>query len=136
MYENHRCLIRNMLAYVTSRFKLRPDISNKMKFKNIFIRCLPLRKFLAKYLRVNKITMKNFFINLSFLFDCRSRHSINAYRELWCGFIHVCTAYYLCIKLIRTQHKWCEMLGCNPDWRVVMNNYVCMYVKLKIAVYK
>ena len=27
-----------------------------------------------------------------------------------------------------TQHKWCENLRRNPDWRVIMANFVCMYV--------
>ena len=28
---------------------------------------------------------------------------------------------------VRSRYKWCEKLGHNPDWRVVMANYVCMY---------
>ena len=29
-----------------------------------------------------------------------------------------------------TQYKWCKKLRRNPDWRVVMTNYVCIYVLL------
>ena len=29
------------------------------------------------------------------------------------------------IYKINTQHKWCEKLGRNVDWRLVMTKYVC-----------
>ena len=37
-----------------------PGQSSKMKYKKIFLRRLPLSRFLAKTLRVNKIAMKKF----------------------------------------------------------------------------
>ena len=50
---------------------------------------------------------------------CRSESTLN------------CRFHHLWIKLTRTQHKWCEKPGQNPDRKVVM--YLCMYVYFKIS---
>ena len=65
--------------------------------KNIFFRQLPLDGFLAKSLRVIKITTKSFPKNLAFGIDFK----------LWVpGLMH---------KNKHTQHKRCEKLGRNSD---------------------
>ena len=64
----------------------------------------------AKTLRANKLAKKNFSK------ICRSESSLN------------CRSRYLYIKLKHTQHQRFEKLGRNPDSRVVLINWVCMYV--------
>ena len=48
-----------------------PVQSSKMKYKKIFLRRLPLSRFLAKTLRVNKTAMKKFLKTLSFGVDVK-----------------------------------------------------------------
>ena len=59
---------------------------------------LPLSRFLTKTLRVNKIVMRSFSFSFSIWY---SESNLN---------------------------YWCVKLGSNPDWRIAMANYVCMYV--------
>ena len=75
--------------------------------ETIFLRHLPLSRFLVKPLRVNNITMK------SFSKICRSKSLLN------------CMSHNLYIKL-RTQHKLYKKLVHNPYWRVVTVNYVLL----------
>ena len=70
-----RLLIKQNRFNTSFPISIRPyPISNprsdiKTKYKKIFLRRLPLSRFLAKTLRVNKIAMKTFTKNLSFGID-------------------------------------------------------------------
>ena len=70
-----------------------------LNFKNILVRITFLSIFHKGIQNFQKIYRSQSTLN------CRSRH--------------------LCLKLTHTQHKWCKKLGNNPDWWVVMTNYVC-----------
>ena len=52
----------------------------------------------------------------SFSKICRSKLTLNS------------RACYSRIKIKSTQHEWCEKLGRNLDWSVLMGNNVCMYM--------
>ena len=73
--------------------------------KKIFLRFLPLSRFLAKTLRVNKPAMKKFLENLSFGVDIK---------------------LYVHLRIKLTHTTW-VVWGANPDWKFVTTNYVCMY---------
>ena len=68
--------------------------------------------------------------------SCRSRHSrIKIYAHKWKSFLKICRSESTLSCRFRhsripTQHEWCEELGRNPNWRVVMANYVCLYIFL------
>ena len=55
----------------------RSDISKKRNVKKTFLRRLPLSRFLAKTLRVNKIAIKSFskICTLDSTLNCECRHS-------------------------------------------------------------
>ena len=63
-----------------------------------FLRGLPLSRFLAKNLRVTKITTKSVLKIIDSQLILNYRPTLN-YRY----------------KNYTPQHKWCEQLGCNPD---------------------
>ena len=51
-------------------------------------------------------------------------------------------SFFFFVKETGLKHEWCKKLGRNPDWRVVMPNYVCecewisWHFKLKIKCYE
>ena len=77
--------------------------------KNISSATSYLSRFLAKTLRIIKAAMKSFskICRSETTLNCRSRHS-----------------------RIKLTHTTCvvEKVGRNPDWRIVMANYVCTYL--------
>ena len=77
---------------------LRQTSPTKRNMKKYIFWGFPLSRFLTKALKIKKISRSGSTLN------CRSRHS--------------------CIKLTL---MWCEKLGRNPNWRVVIM-YVRMYV--------
>ena len=83
-----------------------------MKYEKIFLRRLPLSRFLIKTLRVIKIAMQ------SFSKICRSDSSLN------------CRSRHSRIKLKHTKVKWPGKQGRDPDGRVILANYyVCVYFR-------
>ena len=102
----------SVLAYQTKSqgSSSSPDI--KTKYKKVFLRRFPLSKFLAKTLRVNKIAMKSFSKNL--LFGVAFKLQVPPLMKK----INIHN-----ISGVRNQVN-------NPDWRVVIANYVCVCVSI------
>ena len=84
----------------------RSDSFNKTKYEKLFFSWHPFRKFLVKLRKKIKMTWKSFPKYLSFAVDINPP---------------------LMDKINTRNHKWCEQLGCSPDWEFVIN-YVCLPV--------
>ena len=80
------------------------------EIRKVFIRRFPLSSLLAKTLRVNKIPMESFSKNLSFGVDFK--------------------LYFPLLMYKINTHNISGMRNYvnNPNWRIVMTNYVCMYI--------
>ena len=122
--------------------------------KKIFLFRLPLSTFLSKTLRVNEIT-KSFPKNLSFGVEFKTAalathavHKLKLIRDQhWIVFsLHISAHEILIISestilkfnlIIHTHYSYwfintdCnEKLGRNRDWRVAMDNYICLHTVL------
>ena len=85
-----------------------PGFRHPSKIQKIFIRRFALIRFLAKTLRINKPAMKKFLkksVVQSRLLNCRSIYKITTHN-------------------ISGARKYVN----NSDCRVLMTNYVCLYV--------
>ena len=69
---SRRGLVSSVSAYQIQKPGLMSQVSHqKLKYEKIFLRRLPLSRFLAKPLKVNKSAMKEFLKNLTFEVDVK-----------------------------------------------------------------